>query len=1329
LRCLDFERLSTTSPTLLVPLRPEPMQAAYVMFTSGSTGEPKGVVVPHRAILRLVCNSDFWQIEPGERMLQAGPLGFDASTLEIWGPLLNGGTVCFITDDELLSPGGLKSKLLAERVTQMWLTSSLCNLLADEAPSSFASLRRLFTGGEALSSVHIAKILAACPDIEIFNGYGPTENTTFTTTHRVTVADLSEGPIPIGRPVANTRVHIVGEAGLPVAIGEWGEICAAGDGLALGYIGRDELTRRAFVELPFPVGERVYRTGDIGRWRADGLIEFQGRRDDQIKLRGFRIELAEIENKLASLPGVRQAAVIVVGSGVDKRLLAFVKADSPVTVLREGLQAALPAYMMPDRIERLEDLPINVNGKIDRGALETFAKDARRAPVDAGLQAGALEGRIAAAFGEILGIDDVPNDADFFKLGGHSLKAMRLLGRLKQEVCAGLSMRDVMATPRVIELARRVRELGAAERDTKRPTPLGEQADYPLASGQERLWFLQLLQPESVAYHVPFAARLRGDVDPAALQRALSLIEARQDALRLRMLESLDDAAPRQRIAPVGGLRLEIGDFRKADGPGEAVAAAVDTALSRPFRFGFDAPLVRAWLFLESAETAVFVLVLHHLVCDGWSSEIFLRELQQAYADTLAGQAPDWPPLPLRYVDYAVWQREYLAGPACGSQKARWRERMTPLPEPINLPIDKPRPAMLSQQGDAIELHLEAPRLHGLKGLARDAGLTLFPVLAALVKTFLYRHTGQTDLVVGVPVANREDEAWQDLIGFFVNTLPLRDRLDTGAGFIRLVGDIGHTWRETLADQLYPLKMLVDDLKVPRDASRNPLFDVIVSLEDATWQGAAEQGALDFSPFPLPRRQSKLDLSFYFREAADGLKVEIEFSTDLFKHASIERMGQRLVKLVDAVLASPQCPLRELSLMPDSERELVLHGFNATEVGWNLDGTMDGQFSRALAGRPDAIALRTSEGEAMSYGEFDRRVTELAASLQAKGVLPGAFVGVCYERSVDMMLAIFAILRAGAVYVPFSPGLPLARVAAMAEDLGGCVVLAAAGFAEDFRSLGLRVLEPGPAETAFVASPTPEDAAAYVIFTSGSTGRPKGVLVEQRGVLNRIFWMQSCYPLGERDVILQKTPISFDVSVWELFWWSWTGASLALLARGDEKDPAALVGAIERHGVTVMHFVPSMLRAFLDHLERHPEAVTRLASLRRVFASGEALSTEVVARFNRLLHAAHGAELHNLYGPTEATVDVSWQPCSPMEEGAAVPIGRPIANTRLYVLDEAGQPVPIGVRGELFISGVQVARGYVGQPDLTAERSCLILSRRPRACTARATSLAGCRMG
>ncbi|BFR47067.1 non-ribosomal peptide synthetase [Nitratidesulfovibrio sp. HK-II] len=918
-----------------------------------------------------------------------------------------------------------------------------------------------------------------------------------------------------------------------------------------------------------------------------------------------------------------------------------------------------------------------------------------------------LEETVRSVYAEVLGRGVVTPDEDFFALGGHSLSAMQVMALLGRRLGVKVGIDDILSHSSPRQLAARIRDLSHGEapsigpneaRAAARIPRVDTEGVHPLSPAQQRIWFLQRLHEDGRIYQIPFAARLPGDVDADALQQALLLLEGRHDALRLRVSAH----APEQRLAPLGGLKLEL-----RDGP----CTEQDLELA-PMDFGFDAPLARVTLFREGASGCVMLLSVHHIVFDGWSAEILLRELNEAYAAVLRGDRPAWPPQETDYLSHVAWERE--REPA---GLAALKDALLPLPERLRLPLDFPRPAVQGLAGGVEVFRLDTARGRALKARARDAGTTLFPVLLALVGTFLHRHTGQDDLIVGCPAANRELGHTQGMIGLFVNTLAIRMPLRPDGSFDELVGAVDAAFRRALAAQSYPFEKLVDALGVERDTSRNPLFDVFVALEDATWHDYGQE-PLRMRSLPLPHRHSKFDLSFYFREMEpDAYEVHLEFRTDLFTPATARNLCERLSTLLDAVLRGDGAsggsfvgvPLHALDLMP--ERELrQLQRFNDTAEVFDIERDADSLFREQLARTPGHAAIIAPNGQVCNYAEFDARIAATAAWLAGQGVSPGDHACVCLERSLDMMVSIFAVLRLGAVYVPVAPGLPAARLRAMLEDLGAPVVICDPRFASAFDGCGGRVLVPdtlapdaytpvprglppaGPAGRGGVAP----DSVAYVIFTSGSTGRPKGVQVEHRSLCNRLLWMQSRFPIGPDDVVLQKTTVSFDVSVWELFWWSWCGAGLALLEPEGEKDPARIVEAIHARKVTVLHFVPSMLRAFLDYLEAFPGETSRISTLRYVFTSGEALPRDLVARFNALLRA----QLHNLYGPTEATIDVSWYPCA-QTPPHGVPIGRPVSNTGLHVLDARMRPVPPGVAGEIWISGVQVARGYANRPDLT----------------------------
>jgi len=1270
--------------------------AAYVMFTSGTTGEPKGVVVPHRAVARLVVNADFLALEPDDAMAQAAPLGFDAATLEIWAPLLAGARLVFLDDDVVLDPSRLAATLSESGVTVMWLTASLFNHVADERPQTFRGLRQLMTGGEALSPPHVRKVMDACPGLRLVNGYGPTENTTFTTTHTIARAEADGLSLPIGRPVANTRVLVLDAAGEPVPIGVWGELCAAGDGLAIGYTGRDDLTARAFASW---MDERIYRTGDVVRWRADGVIEFAGRRDGQVKVRGHRIETAAIEAALSAQAGIRDAAVLAVGEGEARTLVACVVCEAPAEeAWRAALAGMLPDFMVPSRFLAVPRMPVSSNGKKDRAALADLVAEAG-APEVAGRPAETVAERaVARLFSTLFGDARIDADSDFFRLGGHSLLAMRLSGLIEKETGIRPAIRDLIAGRTVAGIARLIERGGG-------PVGLLPRAsgpDYALSSGQARLWVLQRLHPDSPAYNVPIVLDLAGSLNRPALERALTALEERQHALRLRLRSAPDDpVGMRQHLAEPGGLGLAVTDVSAAADPLDAADALTAGEVARPFRLEEEAP-ARAHLVVLGAETWRLIIVLHHGACDGWSMPVLLRDLAALYAREAGAEAPTLPALARGYEDFAEWQQAFLAGPEGRALVERWRNRLLPLPEPMALPADRRRPPV-KRFGGAFRLFaFDAATTERLVSLAQAAQATPFMVAVSLVQALLHRHTGQNDIALGTLVAGRDRAELVDLVGFFVNTLVLRQRVDPKAPFADLLAATRETCLAAMADQDCPFEALVDAVGVARDTSRNPLFDVLVAWQDSLPEPPALPGlSARFAEPPFP--YAKFDLGFHFERDGDRIRAAVEYDTDLFDGESIDALLRRLEVLAGAAFADPGRTVEDLPVMTPEEQSLVVDGFNATQIALPVRRTVPQPFLEQVDAAGSAPAVLT-EAETLTYAEFADRAASIAERLREAGARPGDVVALCARRSADMLAGIHGILLAGAAYAPLDPDHPERRRADMLEDLGDPLILAAPAFRPLFAGRPVVDLVPGrPPETVRNDAADP-NGLAYVIFTSGSTGRPKGAAIEHHAVLNRILWMQREFPIGPGDVILQKTPVTFDVSVWELFWWSWTGAAVALPPPGAEKNPAALVDAVERFGVTVMHFVPSMLAAFLGWLESGQADSARLRSLRYVFASGEALDARLVERFNRLLYEPFGTELHNLYGPTEATVDVTWQPCSPWPGGEAVPIGRPIANTRIYVLDREGRPVPPGCAGEIHLGGPQVARGYVNRPDLTRER-------------------------
>ncbi|MBU0886783.1 MAG: amino acid adenylation domain-containing protein [Alphaproteobacteria bacterium] len=956
--------------------------------------------------------------------------------------------------------------------------------------------------------------------------------------------------------------------------------------------------------------------------------------------------------------------------------------------------------MVPERFVVLPHLPVTVNGKADHKAIAALldtAVSAAARPL-ANMPASDHERFVAERFRLLFGREDIAPASDFFGLGGHSLLAMRLAGQIETEFGLRPKLQDIFTARSVAGIARMIDALVARRGDDGAALTLPRAAgpDFPLSSGQARLWVLQRLQPDMAAYSVPATLEIDGPVDADALQRALHRLEDRQHALRLRFRS--DPGHPdgvTQYLAPAGG--WQMGRHRM-----DAATARrfVDAETVRPFVLE-DQPLARAELIALGGERHWLMLSLHHAICDGWSMPLLLRDLAALYAAETGGPAPALPAIERHYEDFAAWQRGYLAGPEGTAVLQRWQERLTPLPEPLNLPTDRRRPAERRFNGQFLDIAFDANTVRIVETIAQDRATTAFSVLTALVQLLLHRHCGQTDIPLGMLVAGREQAALDDVIGFFVNTVVLRQTVDPKAGFGAHLDVTARTVMEALSDQAAPFEAVVKAVNAPRDPSRNPLFDVLVAWQDGVPElGRLGEAGLTLVPTEFPF--SKFDLAFYFWRKDGALGGQIEYDTDLFDPASIAALVDRLALYAAAIAEQGLgTPLAQLPAQTEEDRALIA-GFNATARDLPIERGICDPFLDQLSRTPDAPAV-IGDGGALSFTQFARRAAGIAARLRAAGVQPGDIVALSIRRSVDMLAGIHGILLAGAAYAPIDPDHPPQRRADMLDDLDRTVVLTTADLAPLFDGRDRVILEGG--EDADIVTPLGDpDGLAYVLFTSGSTGRPKGVAIEHRGVLNRILWMQECFPLGPEDVVLQKTPITFDVSVWELFWWSWTGARIVLPPAGAERDPQQIAAAVRDNRVTVMHFVPSMLASFLSAIEAGQVDVGDLASLRYVFASGEALDKPLVKRFNALLHARFGTELHNLYGPTEATVDVTWHPCSPGDANPAVPIGKPIANTQVHILDDRLRPLPLGVAGEIVLGGPQIARAYLNRPELTVEK-------------------------
>ncbi len=1014
--------------------RLKPHNAAYVIYTSGSTGQPKGVVVAHHNVVRLVREANYVELMPDDVLLQLAPLAFDASTFEIWGALINGAKL-IIYPDRLFDMALLKRVIADAKISVLWLTAAVLHQVVDEDLSALAPVRKLLAGGDVLSVPHVRQVIDALHDGEIINGYGPTEGTTFSVCFPMSRAsDLGES-VPIGRPISNTQVYVLDSGLAAVPVGVAGELYIAGAGLGRGYLGRAGLTAERFVAAPYgPAGSRMYRSGDLARWRPDGVLEFLGRADAQVKLRGFRIEPGEIEAVLTRHAGVAQAAVIArEDTPGGKRLVAYVVAGADqgldVAALREHVAAWLPDYMVPSCFVVLDRLPLTPNGKLDRRALpapEVTAAAARepRSP---------QEEILCALFAEVLGLRRVGIDDNFFDLGGHSLLATRLISRIRVMLDAEIGIRSLFEAPTVAALSRRVAGAQAA-----RP-PLRAQArpaEIPLSYAQRRLWFLNRLEGSSAPYNIVMAVRLRGALDRAALTAALGDVVERHESLRTIFPDEV--GVPRQQILDGAASRpvLLEAAVEEAD-----LAAALGRAAGQGFDLASELPL-RAHLFAVGAQTHVLLLVLHHIAGDGWSLGPLWRDLAAAYGGRCRGVAPGFSALPVQYADYTLWQRAALgdeseAESALARQLSFWRETLRGLPEQIDLPIDRVRPAAASYRGDSVPLRLPG-RLHeALLGLARDSGASLFMVLQAGLAGLLTRLGAGDDIPIGSPIAGRTDSALDDLVGFFVNTLVLRTDTSGDPSFRELIGRVRAGNLLAYSHQELPFERLVEDLNPARSLSRHPLFQVMLAFQNNA-PVQLDLPGLDTALEPVSSAAAKFDLSLNLGEerAADGTPAgihgAIEYATDLFDRASIEALGGRLVRLLEAAVAEPERPLGRLEILTPEERDTILRQWNDTARSIP-SATLPELFGAQAARTPEATAV-VFGAERLSYRALDARANQLAHHLRGLGVGPEVVVGLCVERSLEMMVGLLGILKAGGAYLPLDPDYPSERLAFMLED-------------------------------------------------------------------------------------------------------------------------------------------------------------------------------------------------------------------------------------------------------------------------------------------------------
>jgi amino acid adenylation domain-containing protein len=1278
-----------------------PGNLAYVIYTSGSTGKPKGVRVEHGSLLHtLLATRDAFGFGPDDVVPALASFAFDISLVEAVLPLLCGSRVRVVPRERVVDVAALMEELA--EATLLHAVPALMWQVIERVRSARVALprlRRLFVGGDAVPSDLLEAMRAAFPAAAIHLLYGPTEGTVICAAHRLEEGEAARGAV-IGRPLGNASLYVLDRAGNPAPVGVPGELCIGGACVARDYLGRPELTAERFVPDAFgaDAGRRLYRAGDRARWGADGTLHFLGRADFQAKVRGFRVEPGEVEAVLARHPGVREAAVIVREDRPgDRRLAGYVAAAggaAPTPAeLKRWLAERLPEHLVPSSVTVLERLPLTPNRKLDRAALP--------APGAPGEDGGAApstpaEEVLAGAWAELLGAERVGVHDDFFELGGHSLLATRLMSRVREAFGTELPLRALFEEPTVAGLAARIEaELRADVRRQAPPiVPLARDGSpFPLSFAQQRLWFLDRMEPGTAAYNLPFALRFRGALDAGALRLALEATVRRHEALRTTFHAAAGE--PVQTVSPPAPFPLEEADLRglpEREREAELPRRAREEA-GRPFDLAAG-PLLRAALLRLGERDFALLLGMHHIVADGWSVGLLIRELAALYDASARGEASPLPELPVQYADYAAWQRAWLRGDVVREQLAYWRERLAGAPPTLELPLDRARPAVVGARGGAVPFALSPEATGALRRLARRAGATPFMALLAAWQLLLSRYSGQDDVVVGVPVAGRTRRETEGLIGFFVNTLALRTDLSGDPTVGELLARVREGVLGAHAHQDLPFERLVEELGARRDLAHTPLFQTVLTFEsEGAEQRAPRLGGVEGERVEAGTGAVKFDLTLAVADEGERLAGSLEFRADLFDAATAERMAAHLATLLAALAEDPGRRLSGVEWITRAERRRVVEEWNPAGPGVPAR-TVHGLFEEQAARTPDAVAVvSVPGGERLTYAELDRRAGRLAGRLARRGVGAETRVGICMERTPEMVVAMLAVLKAGGAYVPLDPAYPAGRLAYVLADSAVAVVLTQerlrdrvpAGAAEVVCVDALREEEGagGPAAPAAAVDP---GQLAYVIYTSGSTGAPKGVQVEHRGVVALLGWLAGQVRPEERACVLASTSISFDVSVAEIFDTLCGGGRLVLVENALE---LARVPAGE--DVRLAYMVPSAAAELL-------RSGGIPASLRTLNLAGEALPPALA----QALHEAGVQRVVNVYGPTEDTV---YATCGLVERGAArVTIGRPIAGARVYVLDGGLRPVPVGIPGELCTGGAGVARGYLDRPELTAAR-------------------------
>ncbi|WP_443659035.1 non-ribosomal peptide synthase/polyketide synthase [Clostridium algidicarnis] len=1256
---------------------------AYVIYTSGTTGNPKGAMLKHLNLNNFIMSfsrSFNSPIGSKDKVLSLTNYVFDVSVCEVFVALISGATLVINDKHKTFNPLEISNLIVENKITFTYIPPLLLTNVYEELKKSNREIKlnKLLVGVEAIRGKTLNNFYELNKQIEIINGYGPTESTICSTFYKVNGDEIEDKVVPIGKPVGNTKIYILNNNKLqPICVP--GELCISGDGLARGYLNKPELTSEKFVDNPFDQGTRMYKTGDLARWLPDGNIEFLGRIDNQVKIRGFRIELGEIESRILQHEDVKEVTVMVIdGEDNDKCICSYIVSDKELSELnlREYLKESLPEYMIPSYFVKLGRMPMTSNGKLDRRALPKPNLDKRLTSYEA--PRNEVEETLVKIWSEVLGAENIGINDSFFELGGHSLKAMTLISKIHKETNKEVSLKELFKSPTIKGLSKFIEEV--EESIYSNIEKIEEREYYEASSAQKRMYIIQGFDKESMAYNMPQVFEIQGSIDKATIEDTFKKLIKRHEALRT-YFETVEDEIV-QKID-------KDYEFKLKEKTSHGHIEEIVSDFIKPFDLS-KAPLFRVEI-VETQGGNYLLLDMHHIISDGVSMSVLISEFVTLYNGGRLEQ------LKLQYKDFAAWQNNFLKSEEIKKQEEYWIEMFKDEIPVLNMATDYERPAIQSFEGDSVNFEVDKNVTSALRNLTKKTGTTMHMVLLSAFNILLSKYSGQEDIVVGTPISGRPHDDLQNIMGMFVNTLPLRNKLEGDKKYIDFLNEVKENSLKAYENQSYQLEVLIEKLDVVRDTSRNPLFDVMFNMVDTVSNLDIKLNDMALIPYGSENNVAKFDLTLNAMYSNEKLSFSLQYCSKLFNKATIERLCKHYIKVLETIINDYEIQLGNVDLLLDQERKQILYDFNDTQIDYANSSTVQQLFESQVEKTPNNIAV-VFQDKTLTYRELNEKSNSLAMLLKNKGVKPNSIVSIMIERSLEMSVGIMGILKAGAAYLPIDPSYPKQRIEYMLEDSESKLLLSKDGLVDSLEFTG-EIIDLSK-EDLFIGNIgnsgelNNSSDLAYVIYTSGTTGKPKGVLVSHQSLTETLLWRKQEYGLSENHVILPIFNYVFDGFVINFFTPLISGSKVVLVNNYEMSDPYKLVNYIRTLGVTHYISVPSIYLAILGIVNKND-----LDTLKVVTLAGEKMPPKAV-EYTKKLKA--NIEIVNEYGPTENTVVTTIM--RDVQSDRKISIGKPIANTTVYILNSSNKMQPIGVPGEVFIGGSRLAKGYLNRPALDTER-------------------------